>query len=170
MLEYDFEDSVGYWVAITAHALRRALDSKLSQKNGITIRQWEVLACLALGGEMLQAEMAERLCIEPPTLAGILSRMERDGWLHRVCCADDRRKKLIRPTDKAEAIWQCTTRICREVREEATKGISADELQQFKSVCDRIRGNLDRVAANGRTKLPIEAKSPAPIPARNASE
>ena len=102
--EFDFEHSVGCWIAQTSHALRRALDYELS-REGITFRQWEVLAWSGSSEALSQAELAERMGIEAPTLAGILSRMERDGWLERSCCPKDRRKKRFRPSAKADAVW-----------------------------------------------------------------
>lgn len=141
MLQHDFENSVGYWICSTSHALRRALDSELS-REGITFRQWEVLAWIAIEGELSQVELAERLGIEAPTLAGILSRMERDGWLDRYSCPKDRRRKLIRATSKAEAVWTRALECCQRVRERATAGVSPEELSQLNATCDRIRQNL----------------------------
>lgn len=141
MLDYDFEESVGYWVCTTAHALRRALDVKLA-KEGITFRQWEVLAWLAVQGDQSQGELADRIGIEAPTLVGILDRMERDGWLDRYPCSQDRRKKRIRVTDKAQSVWDRMVECARQVREQAIEGTSAEELVLFKNLCGRIRGNL----------------------------
>ena len=141
MLEYDFEKSIGYWVASTAHALRRALDVELSRQS-ITFRQWEVLAWIAAEGEQSQVELADRLCIEAPTLAGIVSRMERDGWLVRFPCPNDRRRKRIRATDKAEQVWNKAVECCHRVRTQATNGISEDELEGFRQVCSTILANL----------------------------
>ena len=82
MLDYDFENSVGYWVFATAHALACAMNEELAA-HGITSRQWEVLACISHDGELSQSELAERMHIEAPTLVGVLDRMERDGWIVR---------------------------------------------------------------------------------------
>ena len=142
MLQYDFEESVGCWVTMTAHELRRALDTELS-KEKITFRQWEVLAWIALEGEPSQVELAERIGIEAPTLAGILARMERDGWLERFACPSDRRKKRIRTTLKAETVWNRMVECCHRVRERATRGFSPEELETFKQSCNRIRENLN---------------------------
>lgn len=144
MLAYDFDESVGCWVALTSHALRRALDAELVHEN-ITFRQWEVLAWLSFSSEQSQVEMAENLGIEAPTLAGIIGRMERDGWLERHCCPDDRRKKRIRPTERAEAVWTRTVECCKRVRRRATDGLSASDLATLKRVCTRIRDNLGGV-------------------------
>jgi MarR family transcriptional regulator for hemolysin len=141
VLQYDFEESVGYWVAMTAHALRRALDTELAREK-ITFRQWEVLALVSLTGELSQGELAEHLGIEAPTLAGILARMERDGWLERNTCPLDGRKKRIRATPKAEAVWSRMVECCRRVRQQATDGVSAEDLARLKSTCEKLRENL----------------------------
>jgi MarR family transcriptional regulator for hemolysin len=141
VLQYDFEDSVGCWIAGTSHALRRAMDSELAQEN-ITYRQWEVLAWLSFAGEQTQADLSERIGIEAPTLAGVISRMERDGWLERVNCPHDRRKKYIRPTPKAEAVWNRMVACCHRIRARAIEGIPAEHLQLLRATCETIRANL----------------------------
>ena len=60
MLQYDWEESPGYWISTTLHALRRALNAELASQ-GITLRQWEVLACIAMEGELSQAELARTI-------------------------------------------------------------------------------------------------------------
>jgi MarR family transcriptional regulator, transcriptional regulator for hemolysin len=141
MLQYDFDNSVGFWVCSTAHSFRKALTTQLA-KEGITLRQWEVLAWIALEGEMSQAELADRLGIEAPTLVGILDRMERDGWLDRYPCQQDRRRKRIRATEKAQTLWNRMVDCARRVRGQATQGFTADELAAFKAYTERLRANL----------------------------
>ena len=153
MLKFEFEESIGYWVCLTSHTMRRALDAELA-REGITLRQWEVLAWTAHSGEISQVELAERMGIEAPTLAGILARMERDGWLERYCCPNDRRRKRIRATEKAEAVWNRMAECCRRVRAVATGGISAEELAQFRRVCERIRQNLGDSLEHAGASLP----------------
>jgi DNA-binding MarR family transcriptional regulator len=149
LLEFDFENSVGYWICTTSHALRMALQSSLQDSCNLSIRQWEVLACLACDEGMTQAEMADRLGIEPGTFTGIVSRMEVAGWLERRTCSEDRRKNRIYPTEKAEQIWKQTTEICHEVRQRATAGIDAKTLESLKTVCEQIRQNLERTGTPG---------------------
>jgi MarR family transcriptional regulator for hemolysin len=142
VLQFDFDDSLGYWVCSASHALRRALNTELA-KEGITYRQWEVLARIALQGELSQTELADFLGIEAPTLVGILDRMERDGWLDRYSCPNDRRKKRIRATDKAEAVWARMVDCAHRVRVLAREGLSQEDLDQLRSICARISANLE---------------------------
>src|SRR5690348_6668127 len=100
----DFENSVGCWVFATMHGLTMAMNEELAAL-GITYRQWEVLAWISLTGELSQCELADKMSIEAPTLVGVLDRMERSGWIQRVQDEQDRRKKQIRPTEQAGALW-----------------------------------------------------------------
>jgi len=133
---------IGSWIVSTAHAFRRALECELSQQ-GVTFRQWEVMAWLNCDGEQPQNELAEKLGLEAQTLAGIISRMERDGWLTRQSCNEDRRRKLITATPKAQEIWNEMHACCEKIKQQAMQGLADNELQLLESMCERIRTNLE---------------------------
>ncbi len=141
MLEYDFEQSLIYWVCTTAHALERALNEELAP-HGITYRQWQVLGWLVLEGRLSQSELADRMRIEAPTLAGILDRMERDGWLSRETCLADRRKKLLQLTEKVEPIWSTIAEAGRRVRTRAGFGFRPEQQQELISLMAAMQENL----------------------------
>lgn len=82
MLKYDFDQSVGYWLMLATQSIRRALEARLVEKQ-ITLRQWEVLAWLASDATLSQSQIAQSMGIEPPTLAGVVNRMARDGWIEK---------------------------------------------------------------------------------------
>lgn len=142
-LKYDFENSIGYWIIITAHALERSLSQELAP-HGITNRQWQVLAWLALEGELCQTELAERMKIEPPTLVRVLDRMEQAGWIRRRDDPADRRKKLITATDEAVPTWTRATTCARQVRERAVNGIEPEEMERLMQAMRSIQQNLSR--------------------------
>src|SRR5262245_12627803 len=141
MLEQDFEQSVGYWAHMLSRAFERALNEEL-KPLGITLRQCQVLGWLALASELTQAQLAERLRIEPPTLVRILDRMERVGWIERHPDAEDRRKKLIRATRRVRPLWERIMSCIRGVRARATAGIDADDLETARAVLGRMQQNL----------------------------
>jgi MarR family transcriptional regulator for hemolysin len=145
MLTYDFEESIGYWVVMAFQALERALGEELAQ-HGITVRQWQVLAWLAIEGDLSQSELAERMGIEAPTLVGILDRMERDDWITRRECPDDRRRKLVRPTDRVQPVWSKMVACARRVRARATQGIDPEMVRQTRDVLATIKSNLTSTA------------------------
>ncbi|MEX0611630.1 MAG: MarR family transcriptional regulator [Pirellulales bacterium] len=141
MLDYNFEDSLGYWLTITTQAYHRAVFDELAP-HGVTYRQSMVLGWLALEGDLSQAELAAKMMIEPPTLVGILDRMERDGWISRHNCPGDRRKKIIRANRAAEPVWEKIVECATRVRARATEGLSERQLAALKKLLRHIRHNL----------------------------
>ncbi|QDU39368.1 Transcriptional regulator SlyA [Maioricimonas rarisocia] len=141
MLKYDFEASIGYWVIISSLAFRRALNEELAP-HGITFRQSQVLGWLVLEGELSQGELASRMEVEPPTLAGLVDRMENAGWVTRCVCPDDRRKKIIRLQDQAGPVWEKIAECARRVRKVATRGLTDEQSDQLLSLLRVVHGNL----------------------------
>lgn len=141
MLEHDFEQSVGFWIGMTSRVLERALNEELAP-HGITSQQWQVLGWLALEGQLTQAELAERMRLEAPTLVGILDRMERDGWIVRQPSATDRRKKLICPTPRVQPVWRKIMSGIRRVRARAFRGLTPQRMKLVIKVLAAIQENL----------------------------
>jgi MarR family transcriptional regulator, transcriptional regulator for hemolysin len=145
VLEYDFENSVGFWVCQASHALQRAFNEELAPQ-GVTFRQAQVLGCLALERGLSQTDLADRMRIEPPTLVGILDRMERDGWIRREGDKRDRRRKRIEVMPAAKPVWTKIVAAAKRVRARATSGMSPAQLAQLKKLLEMVQVNLREAA------------------------
>ncbi len=141
MLKYDFEESIGYWLTLAHHAYIAELKDQLAPQ-GITFRQAEILAWLALEGPLSQAELASRMLIEPPSLVGTLDRMEASGLLERRICSEDRRKNLVHPLPTAEGMWEQIASCARQVRAQAIAGLTDEEVATLKTLLEKVRDNF----------------------------
>jgi MarR family transcriptional regulator for hemolysin len=145
-LDYDFAQSIGYWLTVTTQAFHRAVSEELLP-HGVTYRQSMVLGWLALEGELSQTELAHKMLVEPPTLVGILDRMERDGWISRHDCPSDRRKNIIRANPAAEPVWEQIVECAMRVRERATHGLSERQLATLMKLLRQMGQNLKTLDA-----------------------
>jgi MarR family transcriptional regulator for hemolysin len=141
MLDYDFENSVGFWVTTAANEFQRAINDELAPQ-GITYRQCQVLGFLALQGPLAQCQLAEHMRIEPPTLVGILDRMERDGWICRDSDPADGRRKIIHPQAAAKPVWNKMVSAAKRVRKRAAHGLSSQEMATLKRLLSCVQQNL----------------------------
>ncbi|MDZ4689661.1 MAG: MarR family transcriptional regulator [Planctomycetaceae bacterium] len=141
MADYDFEESLGYWLTVTTQAWHRTMIDRLSP-DGITYRQMHVIGWLKFDGELSQAELARKMMIEPPTLVRILDRMEATGLLKRIDDPLDRRRRILRLTPRSEPIWDRITDCARELRAAAAAGLSAAEVAQLKRLLSKVHANL----------------------------
>jgi MarR family transcriptional regulator, transcriptional regulator for hemolysin len=152
VLEYDFEESVGYWICMSAHLFERAMNEELAPE-GITYRQVQVLGWLALKGSLSQTELAERMNIEPPTLVGILDRMASQDWISREAYPDDRRRKLIVPLPKAEHVWAKVTACARRIRARAAHGLDEHQMRTLKELLAVVQENLGNKVRNAECEV-----------------
>lgn len=141
MIEYNFEKSISFWVGMTSHLFETALNNELAD-TGITLRQVQVLASLALHGELSQTELAGTLRIEPSTMVRILDRMERNNWIERDDASNDRRKKIIRPTERVTARWATIIKRGEAMEQRAIAGLNEKQLLELKNTLTVIRKNL----------------------------
>lgn len=142
-MQYDFKASTGYWITYSAHQYQQRVDAEL-RPFGITFRQFQVLAWLNCEGRLTQSELARRMFIEPPTLSGIMTRMETMHWIQRVSCSSDRRKKYLEIGPAAEPVWGKIVAILNKLRMEAVEGLTAAEVDQLHTLLGRVLQNLDR--------------------------
>lgn len=141
MLEYDFEESLGYWLTIATQGMHRAFNDELAP-HGLTFRQSQVLLWLVLKQELSQSQLAALMQIEPPTLAGVVDRMLKAGWITRRSCPNDRRKKLVRVSPKAEPVWETIVECARTVRARAEENLTPAEALELKRLLSIVAVNF----------------------------
>src|SRR5205814_8238283 len=97
-------ETFGLLLGGTARAWRMKLDQRL-QPMGLSQAKWRTLLHLARSPEPLtQAQIAERLGIEQPTLVTLLHHLEREGWVVRKVSAHDRRCKTVHLQRRAQRL------------------------------------------------------------------
>lgn len=141
MFDYDYTDSIVFWVLPSARAMRRALNEEFA-KLGVTHQQWRVLLRLARQRDTCQAELAKQMTIEPPTLAGILDRMERNGWISRRPHPTDKRRKVVNLEPRIEPVWDQLVACSKRVRARAVRGLTPEQLTALRDALATVQRNL----------------------------
>jgi MarR family transcriptional regulator for hemolysin len=141
-------DELGLVLFATARAWRTKLDQRL-RPLGLSQGKWRTLVQLSLGGDKLtQKEIAERMGIEGPTLAGLLDRLQEDGWIERRGSAEDRRCKIVHLQRRSKAVLDKIFNAAHDLRKELIEDIPRRDLE----TCIRVLGQIKEKAeqpANG---------------------
>lgn len=134
-----YADELGIALGEAARAWRFSLDRRL-KPLGLSRAKWLVLLHLSRDGDgPVQKELATRLCIEGPTLVGLLDRMSRDGWIERRPYGSDRRSKTVHMTDKARRIIPCIDKAAETLRGELLSSIPESDLRHCIKVLELIK-------------------------------
>ena len=113
------------------------------QKLGLAIAQTPVLGALKHGGALSQKELARLAQIEQPTMAQLLSRMERDGLIRRVPDPDDRRSFLISLAPSTIKKLPRAREVLLQGNEVALHGFTDREIATLSRLLQRVVVNLE---------------------------
>ncbi len=102
-----------------------------------------VIYALKDGASLTQKELARLVRIEQPTMAQLLSRMERDGLVRRTDNPDDKRSSLISLTPLALRKLPLARAILSEGNKEALKGFTDREIATLSRLLLRVVRNFD---------------------------
>jgi MarR family transcriptional regulator, transcriptional regulator for hemolysin len=134
----------------TARAWRTRLDQRL-RPLGLSQGKWRTLIHLSQGGNKLtQKLIAERMGIEGATLAGLLDRLENDGWVERRGSAADRRCKTVHLQRRSKAVLDKIFNAAHDLRSELIEDISQRDLETCIRVLSKIREKAERPANGAR--------------------
>ena len=75
---------------------------------GITDQQWRIIRLLAENGTLDFQDLANQACILRPSLTGILTRLEKVGYVVRLKPSNDQRRVYLKLTGEGEKLHRTT--------------------------------------------------------------
>jgi MarR family transcriptional regulator for hemolysin len=133
----------GHLINRAARLMLRLADIKF-RPLGLGVASFPVLSMLRTGQKLSQKELALCVRIEQPSMAQLLSRLERDGMIKRSPDPGDGRSSLISITRKAMGILPEVDAAVDAGNELALAGMSDDEVKTLIDLLQRLIGNLER--------------------------
>jgi len=138
------DETLGPLLHGTARAWRLKLDERL-KPMGLSQAKWRTLLHLSLAGDALtQAEIAERLGIEQPSLVTLLHRLESEGWIIRRSSLHDRRCKMVFLGQRARRVISQINAAAEKLRHELLENVSAADLRTcvrvLAQICEKAEG------------------------------
>jgi MarR family transcriptional regulator for hemolysin len=148
---------IGRLLKFTAKEGGEVVERRLQAAGG-SLAVWLILHTLAEHEGELQRQLAERLCIEGPTMTRHLDRLEADGLVERRPDPDDRRGTRVFATDAGRARLTAFWAVMDKSERDLLAGMSEDEIETLERLITRLRENVwDAAVADAKA-----AGRPAP--------
>lgn len=133
-----------------SRAIRRRFEARTAA-HGLSATQWRLLGLTLREGPLTQAMLAERLDVEPMSVSRLIDRMEQGGWVSRVPHPDDRRARIVLPTDRARAAAPEVREVIQTICAEALTALNDEERRVFEkallTVTETLAGTSVKDAA-----------------------
>jgi len=137
--------SQGGFLVAKIHQLGGRVFTRMLKRYGIediNPSQGRILFVLWKEDRITISELSTRTQLEKSTLTSMLDRLEESGFITREMSNNDRRKFLIRRTDKDRGFQKQYMSVSREMLDLYYRGLSKKEIAAFESTCERILTNL----------------------------
>ncbi|SBL43042.1 MarR family transcriptional regulator [Klebsiella oxytoca] len=130
----DLARLVRVWRALIDHRLKPL---ELTQTHWVTLHNIHQLP-----PEQSQIQQAKAIGIEQPSLVRTLDQLEEKGLISRQTCANDRRAKRIKLTEKAEPLINEMEEVIGKTRDEILAGVSKEEVETLLNLIRKLEHNI----------------------------
>lgn len=136
-------ETTGFLVVDLARLFRHAFERAVAREGlDLTAGEARTLLHASYADGIRQHALAERMRVEPMTLSNFVDRLQARGLLTREPDPEDRRAKLVRVAPVAEPLVERVRAVASLVREQATQGIAATDVERLQRILQTMRSNL----------------------------
>ncbi|GAA4259328.1 MarR family winged helix-turn-helix transcriptional regulator [Dactylosporangium darangshiense] len=130
--------------AIRLLSLRhRARAAALLAPLGLHPGQEALLLELARTGPMIQAQLADALGCEPPSVTLMIRKLEASGHVRRAPAPTDRRATVVELTEGGAALVERVKEVWCALAEETVAGLDASVVAELPGALAIMTGNVD---------------------------
>lgn len=142
-----------------ANLLHRINLQKISIKNGLYLGQLPILEYITENDGCTQKEIAEFMCVSPPSVATSVKRMELSGLIEKKQDKNDQRFNRLTITEKGISIAKKCRMRFDEVDSKLFNGMSKDECDFFEKCLEKMISNLSIDDKNQKTMFSLIEQS-----------
>lgn len=126
---------------------------RVAAATGLNDSDLDVLDVLARYGAQSPTSLARRMGIHPATMTGVLTRLEKAGWVVRRRDVSDRRSVQVEPSgfDRLTALYRDANERLDEIAAQLTPAAGDVVLDYLGRICAAVHEASTRLAVEGPT-------------------
>jgi len=146
---------------IRAFGLLQSVMNPYFARFGISGSQWAVLRVLQRAEDhampsLRLTDLSSRLLVRPPSVTGVVDRMERMGLVARVACTADLRAKQVSLTDNGRQLVQRVLCDHDKQVEKVLGGLKPGEQIELRRLLGRFNTHLQGLMENVPTSMEMD--------------
>ena len=140
------DSSIAYLVGRTSRSIIKRLTKKFSAAGfDVSYEQWGILVHLYRKDGQTQQELSNISVKDKAAITRLLNVLEKKNLVLRIPDRNDKRSKLVYLTHKAKNFKEELIAVVIELLEEAEQNISSEEMNQCKTILNKIFSNFKQL-------------------------
>ncbi|MFI5381890.1 MAG: MarR family winged helix-turn-helix transcriptional regulator [Tepidisphaerales bacterium] len=124
---------------------------------GLTGAQWGILRVLGRAEQegllaLRLSDLGKRLLVRPPSVTGLVGRMQRAGWVELTASAQDQRVKNVSLTPAGRRMLERVMAGHGAQIESMLKPLSHAQRRQLQGLLEQVAGRMEELAGRAATR------------------
>ena len=138
-----------YQLSITSNAVSGRIAQEYRQRFGLSVPEWRVMAVLGDSGALTQRELTQRTLMDKVAVNRACKVLEERGLAERTPNVQDGRSHHLELTAEGRAMHGEIMPLAVEMERRVFAGLSEEEMDQFRNLLERVRGQVDDLDSDG---------------------
>ncbi|PUE64847.1 MarR family winged helix-turn-helix transcriptional regulator [Arcobacter lacus] len=139
---FNLQSSFGYHFSIIFINIKKSMELKLKPYN-ITHLQFSILINIYKNNVTTQKELLKYTYGDETSITRLIDRLEVKGYLQRIACENDKRKKELKLTQSGINLAEEVISCAREVNAELVKDMDNEEAKQLLNLLQKVNITYD---------------------------
>ncbi len=134
----ELQQFLPYRLSVLANRSSDALAREYSQRFGLGVTEWRVMAVLGRYPQLSANEVAQRTAMDKVAVSRAVARLLEAGRLTREFADDDRRRSMLRLSVAGQAVYEQIVPLALQFEQLILAGMSPAERQLLFRLLDRL--------------------------------
>ncbi|RMF36685.1 MAG: MarR family transcriptional regulator [Alphaproteobacteria bacterium] len=135
---FDLAHFLPYQLSVLAARVSREFAARYSQRFGISIAEWRVLAHLSQQDAVSVREIHARVEMDKSKVSRAAQRLESAGLIEKRVPEGDRRLVALSLTDKGRALMAEIVPLARQFECELTGALGPEDAERFRELVEQL--------------------------------
>jgi DNA-binding MarR family transcriptional regulator len=138
----DLETFLPYRLSVLTNHISRGLADIYSERFGISVTEWRVIAVLGRDRGLSANEVAERTAMDKVAVSRAVARLLERELLLRGMHDSDRRRSVLALSPAGEAVYDVVAPLALEYQQRVMAPLDADERATLLRLMDKLEASL----------------------------
>lgn len=145
-----------YRLSVLSNLVSSRIAAHYSERFGLGIPEWRVLAVLAQEPGLSAAEVAERTAMDKVAVSRAVAALQRTGRLERAMDASDRRRSRLRLSAAGAEVYRQVVPVARRLERDLLDALAPDDRAALDRILRALQSKVRSAAAPRPTQDPAE--------------
>ena len=148
--DFDLRSFFPYLVRVYYRAVSSSVTDIYASLFGLSVSEWRTISVLGTDRALSAGEIVEQSSMDKVNVSRAIAKLRERGLLKRDIDGDDRRRSVLRLTQRGCEVYHILVPKVLELEERLLDGLTDDERRTLITLMDTVRNNAESICAQNR--------------------